>query len=153
MASIIPNAFKGRLMGDTAQISTAINLATDTVKLMLVAAGTWTPNADNDVFIDDGTANDAKSNEVSASGTYSAGGATLTKSSSTDDPNDVGIFDASDVSFTSATITARYAVIYKSTGVDTTSPILCVIDFGSNQSSSNGTFAITFSADGIIRIN
>jgi hypothetical protein len=139
-------------MGDTAQISTAVNLATDTIKLMLVAAGTWTPSADADVFIDDGTANDAKSNEVAASGTYSAGGATLTITGSTDDTDDEGVFDATDVSFTSATITARYAVVYKSTGVDATSPIIAVIDFGSNQTSTAGTFAITFASEGILNL-
>ena len=152
MASQIPNAFKGRLMGDTAQIATAINLATDTIKIMLVAASTWTPNIDTDVFIDDGTANDAKSNEVAASGTYSAGGATLTMTGSTDDTDDEGVFDATDVSWTSATITARYAVVYKSTGVDTTSPIIAIIDFGSDQTSTVGTFLITFAAEGIINL-
>lgn len=147
MASIIPNSFKGRLMGDTAQISTAINLAADTIKLMLVTSS-YTPDADADVFIDDVSAN-----EVAASGSYSAGGATLTVAGSTDDTDDEGVFDATDVSFTNATITARYAVIYKDTGTPSTSPIICVIDFGSNQISTLGTFAITFAAEGILNLN
>lgn len=146
MASVIPNSFKGRLMGDTAQISTAINLASDTVKLMLLT-DSYTPDVDADVFIDDVSAN-----EVAASGTYSAGGVTLTKSSTTDDTDNEGVFDATDVSFTSATITARYAVIYKDTGTPSTSPIIAVIDFGSNQTSTAGTFAITFAAEGIINL-
>lgn len=153
MASQIPNALKARLLGDDSQISTAINLKTDTIKIMLVAAGTWTPAIDTDVFIDDGTANDAKSNEVAASGSYTAGGTTLTPTLSTDDTDDEGVFDATDVSWTTATITARYGVVYKSTGVDTTSPIVCVIDFGSNQTSTAGTFAITFAAEGIVNLN
>lgn len=152
MANTIPNAFKGRLLGDTAQIATAINIATDTIKYMLVAAGTWTPAIDTDVFIDDGTANDAKSNEVAASGTYSAGGATLTITSSTDDTNDWGKMTATNISFTSATITARYGVVYKSTGVDTTSPILVTQDFGSNITSTGGTFSVTFAANGILTL-
>lgn len=147
MASIVTNAFKGRLMGDTAQISTAINLATDTIKLMLVTSS-YTPSADDDVFVS--TPDDF---EVAASGTYSAGGATLTITSSTDDTDDEGVLDAADVSFTSFTGTARYAVIYKSTGTATTSPIICVIDFGSNQSASAGTFTITFAAEGILNLN
>ena len=147
MASIIPNSFKGRLMGDTAQISTAINLATDTIKIMLVTAS-YTPSADNDVFVS--TPDDY---EVANSGTYAAGGATLTVTGSTDDTDDEGVFDAVDVSWTGATITARYAVIYKSTGTASTSPIICVIDFGSNQISTNGTFAITFAAEGILNLN
>ena len=146
MASVIPNSLKGRLMGDTAQIATAINLATDTIKLMLVTSS-YTPDIDADVFIDDVSAN-----EVGASGTYSAGGVTLTQSGSTDDTDDEGVFDATDVSITSATITARYGVVYKDTGTPSTSPIIAVIDFGGNQSSTLGTFAIVFAAEGILNL-
>lgn len=146
MASYVPNAFKGRLMGDTAQIAAAVNLATDTIKLMLLTSS-HTPDADAEVFIDDVSAN-----EVAASGTYSAGGITLTQSGSTDDTDDEGVLDATDVSVTSATITARYAAIYKDTGTPSTSPIVCVIDFGSNQSSTAGTFSITFAAEGILNL-
>lgn len=146
MASVIPNSFKGRLMGDTSQISTAINLASDTIKLMLLTSS-YTPDIDADVFIDDVSAH-----EVPASGTYSAGGATLTKSSSTDDTDNEGVFDAADVSFTTATISARYAVIYKDTGTPGTSPIIAVIDFGSVQNSTNGTFTITFDSEGILNL-
>lgn len=146
MASVIPNSTKGRLLGDDAQISTAINLKTDTIKLMLVTSS-YTPNIDNDVFVS--TPDDF---EVPNSGSYAAGGATLTPILSTDDTDDEGVYDAVDVSFTSATITARYAVIYKSTGVAATSPIICVIDFGSNVTSTGGTFTITFAAEGILNL-
>lgn len=133
-------------MGDTAQIGTAINLASDTIKLMLLTSS-YTPDIDANVFI-----SDISANEVAASGSYSAGGVTLTKSSSTDDTDDEGVFDATDVSITTATITARYAAIYKDTGTPATSPVICVIDFGSNQSSTAGTFAITFAAEGILNL-
>lgn len=146
MASLVYNSFKGRVMGDTAQISTAINLATDTIKLMLLTSS-YTPDTDADVFIDDISAN-----EVSASGTYSAGGVTLTWTGSTDDTDDEGVGDATDVSITTATITARYAAIYKDTGTPATSPLICLIDFGSNQTSTAGTFAITFAAEGILNL-
>ncbi len=146
MASIVPNSFKGRLMGDASIIGTAINLASDTVKLMLLTSS-HTPSADNDEFIDDVSAN-----EVGASGSYSAGGVTLTKASSTDDTDDEGVFDATDVAITAATITARYAVLYKDTGTPSTSPIICEIDFGQNYSSTAGTFTITFAAEGILNL-
>jgi hypothetical protein len=123
MASSLPNTIKGRLLGDNSEISTAVDLEADTIKLMLLTSS-HTPNDDTDVFIDDVSAN-----EVSASGTYSAGGGTLTVTSSTDDTDNEGVFDATDISFTSATITARYAVIYKDTGTPGTSPIVCTIDF------------------------
>lgn len=146
MASVIPNSFKGRLMGDTAQIATAINLATDTIKLMLVTSS-YTPDVDADVFI-----TSASGSEVSASGTYSAGGITLTITGSTDDTDNEGVMDAADVSVTSATITARYGVVYKDTGTPATSPIIAVIDFGSNQTSTAGTFALAFAAEGILNL-
>ena len=146
MATLVVNSFKGRLMGDTAQISTAINFATDTFKLMLLTSS-HTTDIDAQVFIDDVSAN-----EVAASGTYSAGGVTLTPSSSTDDTNDRGALDAADVSFTSATITARYAVLYKDTGTPGTSPIVAIYDFGSDKTSTAGTFAITINSAGLLTL-
>jgi len=76
----------------------------------------------------------------------------LTPTSSTDDTDDEGVFDAVDVSITGATITARYAVIYKDTGTPSTSPIVCVIDFLADKTSTEGTFAIAFAAEGIINL-
>ena len=141
MASLVYNSFKKKIMDGS------IDLDTDTIKIALVTSS-YTPSADNDDFWDDVSAN-----EVGASGTYSAGGATLTVTISQDNTDDEGVFDATDVSWTSATITARYAVIYKSTGVNSTSPLICLIDFGGNQSSSAGTFTITFAAEGILNLN
>lgn len=58
-------------------------------------------------------------------------------------------WDAADPSWAASTLTARYAVIYDRTPAsDATRPLMGVIDFGSNQSTSNGTFAITFDALG-----
>lgn len=59
--------------------------------------------------------------------------------------------DADDVTWASSTITARYAVIYKDTGVATTSPLIGFVDFGQDESSSNGNFTIQWSANGILR--
>lgn len=145
MSSGVSNAFKARILGDDSIISSAINLKSDTIKLSLHSSS-FTPSADNDEFFDD------VDNEVSASGTYSAGGATLTTTVSTDDTDDEGVFDATDVSFTSASIAARYAVIYKSTGVASTSPIICWIDFGSTITSTAATFSIVFAAEGILNL-
>lgn len=143
MASLVYNAWKYRQLGDTSV--TPINHKTDTIKLSLHSSS-YTPNQDSHDFYDDVT------NEVSASGSYSSGGATLSVTTSQDNTDDEGVFDATDVSFTSATITARYAVIYKSTGVSSTSPLICLIDFGSNQTVTSGTFNITFNSEGIINI-
>lgn len=149
MASEVFNSFKARILGDAAVISTAINLESDTVKLSLHSSS-WTPANDSDHFFSE------VDNEVASSGTYTtgiAGGVTLTVTCTTDDTDDEGVFDATDVSITSATITARYAIIRKDTGVAATSPLVLYIDFGSNQSSTAGTFAITFAAEGILNLN
>jgi len=96
-------------------------------------------------------------NEVGNSGSYSAGGGTLTNISPTTSGT-TAFTDFDDISFTSATITARGALIYNTTPAHTyTNPTVVVLDFGSDKSSSAGTFTIQFPAatasDAIIRIS
>lgn len=88
---------------------------------------------------------------MSSSG-YTAGGATLTASAPavSAGSNEVQ-FDATDVSWTAVTFTARYAVVYKSTGTASTSPLIAYIDFGADQTVSGGNFSITFAATGVIK--
>jgi hypothetical protein len=92
------------------------------------------------------------SNEVSASGSYAAGGGTLTNQGVTVSGT-TGFTDFADLSFTSATITARGALIYNNTS---SNAAVCVLDFGSDKTSTAGTFTIIFPAatasDAIIRI-
>lgn len=52
--------------------------------------------------------------------------------------------------WTTSTITARYAVISdRQTGTTTTEPLIALFDFGSNQSSSAGTFEVDM-PDGLV---
>jgi hypothetical protein len=95
-------------------------------------------------------------NEVGNSGTYSAGGGTLTNVTPTTSGT-TAFTDFADLSFTSATITARGALIYNTTPAHTyTNPSVVVLDFGSDKTSTSGTFTIQFpaatSSDAIIRI-
>jgi len=116
---------------------------TDTIKVALVSSS-YTPNQDSDDYWDD-----VSSYEVSGTG-YTAGGATLgSKTVGYTSGTNVTKFDAADVSWTSSIITARYAVVYLSTGSSSTSVLIAYVDFGSDQSSSSGTFSITWSASGI----
>ena len=105
----------------------------------------YTPDFDAHDFFNDVT------NEVVGTG-YTAGGNTLTVTTSQDNTDNEGVFDAADTSWSTATITARGAVIYKSTGTASTSPLICYIDFGADYVSTGGTFTITFNAEGIINI-
>lgn len=96
------------------------------------------------------------SNEVANSGSYSAGGGTLTNVSPTTSGT-TAFTDFADISFTSATINARGALIYNTTPTHTYSnPAVVVLDFGSDKISTSGTFTIQFPAadasNAIIRI-
>jgi hypothetical protein len=102
----------------------------------------------------------AGNNEVATSGTYTSGGpagSTATNSLVNVTPTTSGttaFTDFTDKSFTSATITARGALIYLSNGG--TNPAVAVLDFGSDKTSTAGDFTIVFPAadasNAIIRI-
>jgi hypothetical protein len=97
-------------------------------------------------------------NEVANSGTYTAGGGTLTNITPTSSGT-TAFTDFADLSFTSATITAYGAMIYNSTptsGLGLTNPSVCILDFGGAKTSTAGTFTIVFptadASNAIIRI-
>ena len=97
------------------------------------------------------------SNEVANSGTYAAGGGSLTNISPTTSGT-TAFADFDDISFTSATINARGALIYNSTPTHTyTNPSVVVLDFGGDKISTSGTFTIQFptadASNAIIRIS
>ena len=97
------------------------------------------------------------SNEVSASGSYSAGGGTLTNVTPTTSGT-TAFTDFADLTFTSATITARGALIYntQTAGGSGTTDTVVVLDFGSDKSSTSGDFQVVFptadATNAIIRI-
>ena len=92
-------------------------------------------------------------NEVANSGSYAAGGGTLTNVTPTTSGT-TAFTDFADLSFTSATITAFGALIYNDTAAG--DPTVCVLDFGGAKTSTSGTFTIVFptadATDAIIRI-
>jgi hypothetical protein len=92
-------------------------------------------------------------NEVPDSGSYAAGGGTLTNVTPTSSGT-TAFTDFADLSFTTATITAFGALIYNDTAAG--NPTVCVLDFGGAKTSTAGTFTIIFPAatasDAIIRI-
>jgi hypothetical protein len=95
-------------------------------------------------------------NEVGNSGSYAAGGGTLTRINPTVSGT-TAFTDFADLTFTSATITARGALIYNSTPTHTyTNPVAVVLDFGSDKTSTSGDFTIVFptadASNAIIRI-
>jgi len=123
-----------------------VDFDTDTIKVALVSSS-YTPDQDaHDYF------NDVSTYEVSGTG-YTAGGNTLASKTATyDSANNVIVLDAADTTWASSTITARYAIVYDSTGTSSTSALIGYVDFGSDQSSTNGNFTITWDSTGIVRI-
>jgi len=123
--------------------------------------GDGTMDMDSDTFkaalLDDGYTIDAtdvqwsevSANEVSGTG-YTAGGKALTGVTWTQTDGTL-TFDADDVAWTGATFTARYMVIYDDTA--TNDEMVCVMDFGSNQTVTASTFTYSFHASGIITIS
>jgi hypothetical protein len=107
-----------------------IHLAADVYKIALYTSAA-TLNKSTTAY--------SATNEVGNSGTYAAGGATL--ASRVDQVfTDTAVIDWANVSWTSATITARGALIYNSTR---SNKAVAVLDFGSDITSTNGTFLIT----------
>ena len=97
----------------------------------------------------------ATTNEVSGTG-YTAGGNTLTNV----DPTTSGtttLTDFADTTWSSASITARGALIYNSsTTAGSADRAVCALDFGADKTSTSGDFVIQFptadASNAIIRI-
>ena len=93
-------------------------------------------------------------NETSGAG-YTVGGNTLTISANPASSGTTAFLDFSDSVWSSATLTARGALVYLANGG--TNPAVAVLDFGSDKSASSGDFTVQFptadSTNAIIRIS
>ena len=141
----MPSKLYGQFLSQA--LNKEIDWDTDTIKVALLS-NAYTPDQDAHNYLDDVVAN-----EVSGTG-YTAGGNTLAnKTNAYNSATNVIVLDADDTTWSSSTITARYAVIYDATpATNATRPLIGYVDFGSDQSSSNGNFTITWDATGIVRI-
>jgi len=111
--------------------------ANDTIKIALFTSS-FVPDQDVDESYS------ALSNEVANGDGYTTGGATLgTKTSSYVTETNVLSLKAADPSWSDASITAHYAVIYDDTQAG--KPVLGYINFGADITSTNDTFRIRFS--------
>jgi len=142
MANIVPDSFKQQLFLGTHNFSTS---AGDTFQLALYSTVSG--------FTASGTTAYTTTNEASGTG-YSAGGLALTNTAVSVASN-IAFVDFSDVTFSTATITASAALIYNTTVAGT--PAVVVLDFGGDKTSTNGDFTIQFpdanSTSAILRIS
>lgn len=108
----------------------------------------------NTATLNASTAAYTTSGETSGNG-YVAGGKQLTVGVYPTNSNDISYFSFDDISWTGSTFTARGALIYKADGL--TNPAVCVLDFGSDKTTTNGTFSVQFpsatSTSAVIRIS
>lgn len=135
MADMFFNSFKKRIADGT------IDLDSHTFKVVLLTSA-YTPDATDAVFAD-------LNGEVTDGNGYTSGGGTLTGVTWAL-AGGTATFDANDLSWTSATFTARYGVIYDFTA--TNKDLVMLIDFGGDKSPSNGTLTLLFNASGIFSL-
>lgn len=140
MANIVPDSFKTDLLGGTFDFDSS---GGSTFRLAL-----YTSLAN---FSTSTTAY-STTNEVSSSGTnYTAGGSTLTNNGVSISSN-IAFVDFADLTFSSVTLTAAGALIYK----DSSNEAVLVLDFGGSKTATNGDFVIQFptadSSNAIIRL-
>lgn len=139
----LPNSFKKQLLDGDQDFTTPAGTG-DRFKLALYVS-TATLGAATTSYTTGG--------EVSASGTYVAGGKALVNSG-TSVVSTVAFTDFADLSFTGVTITARGALIYNTSFSNSA---VAVLNFGSDKTATDGTFTIQFpaftSTAAIIRIS
>lgn len=136
MANQLYNNFKSRLFKGE------IDLDDHDFKVGLLTSA-YTPDIDTHV-----SWSDVSGNETTGSG-YNAGGEALAGLSVTNDTAaDKAVWDASNVTWNSATLNAYYAVIYDTSASDA---LVGLYDFGESKGSSDGDFTVNWdSSDGVV---
>ncbi len=139
IASVLQNTFKEELLGGYH----SFNASGDTPAGSAFKIALYTSSADITTL----TTAYSATNEVASGGGYTTAGEALTntgvaKSTVT------SYTDFSDVSWTSASFTARGCLIYNSSTISglTTDSTVCTIDFGGDKTVTSGTFTAEFPA-------
>ena len=139
-------------MADVVYNSAKVDIAAGDIVLdsddlwILLVTSAYTPDPDAHSFRDDIT------NEVTGTG-YTAGGMDLgTVTVSQDNTNNRALADAANPVWSTATITARGAVIYKKVGTAATDRLLMYLDFGSDVSSTAADFTVNLNASGFLAL-
>ena len=120
------------------------NLAADTVRCALLTSA-YVPSAGHAVLAD------VAASETAGTG-YAAGGQALSGAAWTLAGSSAAL-TAADPSWTEASITARYALIYVAkTVAGRTNPLVCLLDFGADRGVTGGTFSVRFDATGVLAL-
>ena len=159
IASEICNSFKVEILQGGHNFNDASGAPTgNAFKLALFSSNSASLGKGTTVYTAPASANAVPTNtlEVSQSQTdggasnsgYTAGGAALTASADPVLSGDTACIKFNDVSFTSATFTARGCLLYNSTAVTgfTTNRSVFSINFGADKTVTSGTFTVQFPA-------
>ena len=130
ISQAIANSFKKELLEGDHNFKQS---GGDKFKLALYTAGATLTSA---------TTSYTTSQEVSASGQYTAGGGVLVNAG-TSITAGVARVDFNNLSFTGVTLTARGALIYNTS---LTNAAVAVLNFGADKTATSGTFTIQFPA-------
>ena len=144
MANIVPDAFKTNLLKGVFNFDTSGNGGNTFKGALYTSIAGY--SASSTVY--------QTGNEVSSSGTnYTTAGNNLTNNGVAIASN-IAYIDFADLTFSSVTLTAAGAAIYKSTGGG--NQLVLVLDFGGNKTATNGDFVIQFptpdTSNAIIRL-
>jgi len=134
MANVVPHSFKSELLSGTHNFANG----GDSFKLALYTAGSGSPYAPTATVYDSSVSNEVSTSAPNAG--YTTGGVALA-SQAVATGTGTATVDFANLTFSSATFSAAYGVIYN----DDKSDKLCVVlDFGGTKTATNGDFTIVF---------
>jgi hypothetical protein len=134
-------------------INTAlVNLSSDTIKCMLVTSSyTPTNGSSGDQY-----ASTPQAYEATTGTAYVAGGPTISGQTCSILSGDTVTFSCSNIVIaqdaSNGFTNAYYAVLYKSTGTLSTSPLICYASFGANKSNQGGSLTLQIDSAGVFTL-
>ena len=152
ITSAIANTFKVEILQGGHNFNDSSGAPTgNTFKIALYSSNSATLSKSTTAYTApaDGTADPTNTYEVtSTSSGYTTGGKSLTASADPVLSGDTACVKFNDISWTSATFTARGCLIYNSTAVTgfTTNRAVCAVNFGADKTVTSGTFTVQFPA-------
>jgi hypothetical protein len=152
ITSAIANTFKVEILQGGHNFNDASGAPTgNSFKISLYSSNSATLSKSTTAYTapSDGTADPTNTYEVtSTSSGYTTGGKALTASADPVLSGDTACVKFADISWTSASFTARGCLIYNSTAVTgfTTNRAVCAVNFGADKTVTSGTFTVQFPA-------
>jgi hypothetical protein len=142
--------FKKQALGISGQ--TAINLATGTIKCLLVT-NSYTPTTSSDTSL---ATTGVYSNQVSTGTGYADRGPALTSPTVTGPSSDTITFSCSNIVFSQDASTgftnAQYAILYQDSGTNSTSYLICYANLGGSMSNTGGSLTLQISGSGVFSL-